>query len=260
MPFFAGDYKLDMSSQSAVKQHSPAVEFKGSVFTLTILLIRRPDLEEIASDIKSRLSQAPHFFLNAPVVLDLSPIRESDEVPNFAAMSELLREQQLVAVGVTNGSDEQNEAAVSAGFALMQSAPQRHSSPSKKEVVREIVTEQEIVEVPTSIPAKVVSQPVRSGQQVYAKGCDLILLAAVNPGAEVIADGNIHVYAPLRGRALAGVQGNEEARIFTLNFGAEMVSIAGHYRVFEEQPPSDVSGKTAHVTLDGEKLLISSMN
>jgi len=166
----------------------------------------------------------------------------------------------LVPVGITNGSEEQNQGAVTAGFALLQNSPQRRTAQSKQEPVQDVVSEPEIVEVPTSIPAKVVSQPVRSGQQVYAKGCDLILLAAVNPGAEVIADGNIHVYAPLRGRALAGVQGNEEARIFALNFGAEMVSIAGHYRVFEERPSSDVLGKAAQVALDGEKLLISSMN
>ncbi len=243
-----------MSSQNAVVQQSPAVEFKGSVFTLTILLIRRLDFDEIVSAIQARLAQAPSFFLNAPVVLDLAPVNADSLTLDFAALAALLRIEKLVPVGVTNGSSEQNKAAISAGLALLQSSPSRRPAEPKT------VSEPEILDVVTPIASKVVTQPVRSGQQIYARGGDLVLLAAVNPGAEVIADGSIHIYAPLRGRALAGVQGDENARIFTLNFGAEMVAIAGHYRVFEEPPSSDVLNKTAHVALDGEKLLITSMS
>jgi septum site-determining protein MinC len=248
-----------MSSQTAVAQQSPAVEFKGSVFTLTILLIRSSDPEEIASDIRERLAQAPNFFLNAPVVLDLAPLKDSAEMLDFSALANLLGEEKLVPVGVCNCSNEQGEAAIEAGLAVMQNSPSRRAE-KKAEPKAKPVVEPQIVEVATYVPAKVVTQPVRSGQQVYAKGGDLILLAAVNPGAEVIADGNIHVYAPLRGRALAGVQGDETARIFSLNFGAEMVAIAGHYRIFEEQPSDNVLGKATQVTLEGEKLLVTSMN
>ena len=245
---------LGMSLQNAAAQHSPAAEFKGSVFTLTILLIRRLDLNEITSAIQSRLTQAPGFFLNAPVVLDLAPVSAAPATLDFVALTALLRAEKLVPVGVVNGSDRQHQAAIGAGLALLQDSSTRRSVAPKAlpKPTSEITT--------PSTPSKMVTQPVRSGQQVYAKGGDLILLAAVNAGAEVIADGSVHVYAPLRGRALAGVQGDKTARIFTLNFGAEMVAIAGHYRVFEEPPSSDVLNKPAHIALNDETLLITSMN
>jgi hypothetical protein len=102
----------------------------------------------------------------------------------------------------------------------------------------------------------VVDKPLRSGQQVYARGADLVVMAVVSFGAEVIADGNIHVYAPLRGRAIAGARGNTEARIFTTCLEPQLVSIAGIYRTTETELPADVRGKPAQVRLDGEKLLI----
>ncbi|TPW14125.1 MAG: septum site-determining protein MinC, partial [Halothiobacillaceae bacterium] len=107
-----------------------------------------------------------------------------------------------------------------------------------------------------SSATKVIYQPIRSGQQIYAKGGDLIVLAAVNAGAEIIADGNIHIYAPLRGRALAGVRGNNSARIFCYNMEAELVAVAGHYRVFEERVPSEFRNKAVQIYLDNEQLKI----
>ena len=101
----------------------------------------------------------------------------------------------------------------------------------------------------------IIDRPLRSGQQIYAKGCDLVVLAVVNVGAEVIADGNIHVYAPLRGRAIAGARGNASARIFSTNMEPQLVSIAGTYRTTETALPADVLGKPAQVRLDGEKLV-----
>ncbi len=253
-----------MSSHNAVAQQSPAVEFKGSVFTLTILLIRRFDLNEIAADIKARLAMAPSFFINAPVVLDLALLQKETTALDFAALASLLRAEKLVPVGVSNASDIQHQAAVDNGLALIQNSPARRQGetqvePKQKPVKAE--SEKVMIEVPIAAnPTKVVTQPVRSGQQVYAKGGDLIVLAAVNAGAEVIADGNIHVYAPLRGRALAGVQGDSGAQVFCLSFGAEMVAIAGNYRVFEDQPSSDVQGKTTQIKLNGEKLLVTALN
>jgi len=121
-----------------------------------------------------------------------------------------------------------------------------------REVVREVVRE---VPVPGAA-AVVIDKPLRSGQQVYARGADLVVLSVVSFGAEVIADGNVHVYAPLRGRAIAGARGNTEARIFSTCMEPQLVSIAGIYRTTETALPAQVLGKPAQVRLEGEKLLI----
>ena len=121
------------------------------------------------------------------------------------------------------------------------------------EVVREVEVP---VEVHVSLPTMVVDKPLRSGQQVYARGADLVVLAMVSFGAEVIADGDIHVYAPLRGRAMAGARGNTQARIFSTCMEPQLLSIAGMYRTTDTELPDNVRGKPAQVRLDGEKLLI----
>ena len=115
----------------------------------------------------------------------------------------------------------------------------------------------------TTLGAMVISRPLRSGQQVYARGRDLVVMAMVNAGAEVIADGHIHVYAPLRGKAMAGARGNTEARIFTLSMEAELISIAGIYRTSDVALPANVRGKPAMVHLqsstDGDKLVMEAL-
>ena len=125
-------------------------------------------------------------------------------------------------------------------------------------MIQEVVREVEVIrEVPApSEAALVIDKPLRSGQHVYARGRDLVMLAMVNPGAEIMADGHIHVYAPLRGKAIAGARGNTEARIFTLSLEAELISIAGTYRTSDTPLPSDVAGKRAQIWLQGEKLIM----
>jgi septum site-determining protein MinC len=128
--------------------------------------------------------------------------------------------------------------------------------PTVTEVVREVVRE-----VP-GMTTMVIDKPLRSGQKIYARGADLVVLAMVNQGAEVVADGNIHVYAPLRGKAMAGARGNVNARIFSLCLEPELISIAGVYRTSEHPLPADVAGKAAQVRLsnDGlDKLIIESL-
>ena len=128
-------------------------------------------------------------------------------------------------------------------------------------VVQEVIREVEVVrEVPTgSGSAMVIDKPVRSGQHVYAKGRDLIVLAMVNPGAEIMADGHIHVYAPLRGKAIAGARGDEQARIFTSSLEAELISIAGTYRTSDTPLPPEVAGKPAQISLHGDKLVMQAL-
>ena len=125
-------------------------------------------------------------------------------------------------------------------------------------VLREVVREVEVLrEVPgAAVPTMVIDKPLRSGQRVYARGGDLVVLAVVSFGAEVIADGNIHVYGPLRGRAIAGARGNTEARIFSTCMEPQLVSIAGIYRTTEQPLAANVLGQIAQVRLDGEKILV----
>lgn len=127
------------------------------------------------------------------------------------------------------------------------------------EIIREVPVEV-VREVPApAANAMIIDKPLRSGQQVYAKGCDLVVLAVVSYGAEVIADGNVHVYAPLRGRAVAGARGNTEARIFSTCMEPQLLSIAGNYRALEADLPQDIAGKPAQARLEGEKLVIEPM-
>lgn len=112
---------------------------------------------------------------------------------------------------------------------------------------------------PATVPNMVVDRPVRAGQQIYAKGANLVVLAMVSAGAEVIADGDIHVYAPLRGRALAGARGNTAARIYVQSMEAELVSIAGVYRTLEQALPGSINGKPTQVFLENERLVMTTL-
>jgi septum formation inhibitor MinC len=130
--------------------------------------------------------------------------------------------------------------------------PARRAEPEIHEIIREVE-----VEVPAPLAdAVIVDRPLRSGQRVYAKGTDIVVLDMVSYGAEVIADGNVHVYAPLRGRAVAGASGNTSARIFSTCMEAQLLSIAGIYRTIETDLPKDVAGKAAKVRLEGERIVI----
>ena len=164
----------------------------------------------------------------------------------------------MVPLAVRGGSAAQMEAALAAGLlAAPDASPTRSADPAPvQEVVREVIHEV-VREVPVAAAgALVIDKPLRSGQQVYARGTDLVVMALVNHGAEVIADGNVHVYAPLRGKAIAGARGNTDARIFSTCMEPELVSIAGIYRTTEVALPASVLGKPAQVRLVGEKMLI----
>ncbi len=233
-----------------------AVDLKGSVFTLPVLQLRSNVIAAIELELVERLAPALKFFEHAPVVIDLEKVsgRELD----FVALLKLLARQNLVCVGVKNGSGQQHIMAVGAGLAIVKGGPLQNitvNAPSAKKIVETVEPKVEIKSV--SLPTKIVTQPVRSGQQIYAKGRDLILMAPVNPGAEIIADGNIHVYAPMKGRALAGVQGDTNARIFCQSMQAELIAIAGNFRVFEDNIPVEIRAKSVQAYLNGEHLILS---
>ncbi len=242
-------------------QARTSFDLKSASLPVVAVVLKTTDAALFAADLADRVADAPGFFDNDPVLIDLASVREAEESIDFAAIVALLRSHSTLPVAVRGGNAAQMEAARAAGLAAAPDAPPaRAETPAAPAEVREVVREVEVEvvrEVPVAGPGTmVVDKPLRSGQQVYARGGDLVVMAVVSFGAEVIADGNIHVYAPLRGRAIAGARGNTEARIFSTCLEPQLVSIAGIYRTTETELPADVRGKPAQVRLDGEKLII----
>ncbi len=232
----------------------PLFELKSAALTLVAVVLRTTDLTLLSQALDARFADAPGLFDQDPVAIDLSLLREADEAIEFDALIALLRGHKMLPIAVRGGSAAQMQAAFAAGLSEAHgSAPAARSS--------EPAAAAPMVELPA--PARstlIVDKPLRSGQRVYAKGADLIVLAVVSFGAEVIADGNIHVYAPLRGRALAGALGDTAARIFTTCMEPQLLSIAGIYRTTETELPTAVLGKAAQVRLVGEKLVVEALN
>lgn len=251
------DDLLEKEKTASTRQSSrPVIDLKGSVFTLPILRLMTSDLSLIEEDLVNRMAQSLRFFENAPVVIDLEKMHDAGTSEfDFVRLCQLLRAQHLIPVGIRKATEKQQHAAVLAGLAVLKGGALQDAEGQES-----VVTETAAAELAqSSMPpkAKVVTLPVRSGQQIYAQGSDLIVLAAVNAGAEIIADGNIHVYGPLRGRALAGVMGNNSARVFASSMEPELVAITGHYQIFEDRLPEELHGKPAQVYLDGKKLTVS---
>ncbi|HVH41988.1 MAG TPA: septum site-determining protein MinC [Labilithrix sp.] len=239
-----------------------AFRLKGTLPALTMLCLQTDDVDAIERQLVEHISQMPQFFLHAPVMLDLAALEEAPV--DLARIGDMLRSHRLVPVAVRNPTEVQRERAVAAGWGVLQSAlvrPPREPRPERQPSdVRGAAAE-----APTPPPAAAmerqtsgltVRRPIRSGQMVRAVGGDLVVLAPVSSGAELIADGNIHVYAPFRGRAIAGVNGNLDASIFCTELDAEFLSIAGHPLVSDDIPPAH-RGKPARVYLDGDELVIT---
>ena len=262
---------------AAAPKANPASLFdlKSATVSLVAVVLKTTDLTLLERAMESRLREAPALFDHEPVVIDLSQVRDAHTPIDFPALIDLLRQHGMAPMAVKAGSHAQMEAALAAGLmeahqrepAARRTAPEASAGPhtvAPPAAATPAAPATPVVATaaatPTSAPptraAMVIDRPLRSGQQVYAKGCDLIVLAVVSFGAEVIADGHIHVYAPLRGRALAGAHGDTTARIFTTCLEPQLVSIAGIYRTTEHELPADVLGKPAQIWLDGDSLVI----
>lgn len=235
-------------------------EIKSAQWPLVALLLKSAQLAELEKDLADRFGEHPDFFDNDPLLIDLSPLDAADK-PDFPALLALLRHHRLQPLAVRGGRSAIQEAARAAGLLVTQDATLARSAQATEATqVAQPVAAPPVPEAPQMLPAMVIDKPLRSGQQVYAKGRDLIVTAMVNPGAEVIADGNIHVYAPLRGKAMAGARGYTDARIFAQAMEPELISIAGIYRTSDTPLPAEVRGKAAQVRLisdgTGDKLLL----
>jgi septum site-determining protein MinC len=226
---------------------------QGALFT--VMVVRAGMLRDPAFtyELAQQVERSPRFFQNAPVVLDLKGADGFAAAEEFVRAGELLREHTLALVGVQNAEPVQLLAAAAAGlasFAPSATQPGRRASrPTAAGAAAPAVQ-------PPRASARLVTTPVRSGTQIYARGTDLVVTASVSPGAELIADGNIHVYGPLRGRALAGAGGDTGARIFCSRLEAELVSIAGHYLVSDQLPPEQ-RGAPVQISLVDDQLTIT---
>ena len=241
-------------------------EIKSAQLPLVAMLLKTSDWNVLTADLLRQHGpdgESPDFFDHDALVIDFSQLDAQTPVSDIVPLLKVLRLCHLIPVAMRGASPDWMAAGLAVG--LVEAPVEIHRARSaaavtvqevERDVVREVVRE---VAGPTTM---VVDKPLRSGQKIYARGGDLVVLAMVNQGAEVVADGNIHVYAPLRGKAMAGARGNTNARIFSLCLEPELISIAGVYRTSENPLAPEVRGKAAQVRLsnDGQdKLLIEAL-
>ena len=232
-------------------------EFKSATQPLIAVILKTADLVLLADALEAHLGDSPDFFEHEPVVIDLSQLPSDAAAAeiDFASLRTTLARHQTQPIAVRGGSEAQHAAARAAGLAIaaMPVAPPpppsaRPGADPAPQIVREV-----------PVPAGgtlVMDRPLRSGQQVYARGGDVIVTDVVNVGAEVIADGHIHVYAPLRGKAIAGARGDTSARIFTTCMEAQLVAIAGVYRTAEVALPPELAGRAVQIQLADQTLVM----
>lgn len=243
-------------------QAPASFDLKSVHLPLLALLLKSGDLDLLRREFRERYGDQPDFFDRDPLLIDLQGLG-GEIAPDLVQVAELLRAHRLSPVAVNAVDEVQREAARAAGLPLADApAPARAAASPSTAPARPAPSPP--APPPPAPGALVIDRPLRSGQQVYARGSDLVVMAMVNPGAEVIADGHIHVYAPLRGKAMAGARGNGDARIFSLAMAPELISIAGVYRTSEVPLPEALLGKPAQVRLlsnsEGDRLVIDALS
>lgn len=274
----------------AAGESGKAIEIEGWVTALNVVRVLTPDVAAVRAAIEGKVAEAPGVFRGTGIIIDLTPIDEPAEaaqdgehaepLPRFelALLVEWLKGCELLPVGACARGEQRRGEALEAGLGLMDPparAPSRsgarkaRGTTNAQDVAAALAKNNPAAEPPPRRPdapsdtgtahaAVMLTQPLRAGQIMYAQGRDAIALAAVNTGAELIADGNIHVYAPLRGRALAGARGNEQARIFCSKLEADLVSIAGVY-LSADALPQDKLGKAVQIFLEDGELVIAEL-
>lgn len=270
----------------AKNQARKPIEIKIATVVAVAIILRETDLAALDAAMQEVTGGVDDYFDNEFAVIDLIHLDTAKQSIDWAALIALFKRHKLNPVAVRNASAELANEIVTHGLSLDGGAKPREQSPAPQEEAVEPELDLVVAEAPAPVPvstvevqpapaaapvavaetapppapapAKAVSMiidtPVRSGQRVYARGSDLVVTAIVNAGAEIIADGSIHVYAPLRGRALAGASGDTKARIFALSMEAELLSIAGMYRTFEEGLPKNLDKQAVQVSLDGDRI------
>jgi septum site-determining protein MinC len=254
-----------MSAGAASMNYELAGDLKIGQVGIANLRIRTLDVERLGTEMRERVARAPKLFERAAVIVDFGGLPGTPDVATARALLDALRAAGVIPVALAYGSSDNERLAVELGLPLLAKfraqyesqepapSPAPAAAPAKPEPARAAAPAQA-----TGEPGMTVSAPIRSGQQIYAEQRDLTVLNTVGAGAEVIADGSIHIYGALRGRALAGARDNEKARIFCREFHAELVAIAGHYKVMEDIP-ADLRGKAVQVWLDNGQIHIAAL-
>jgi septum site-determining protein MinC len=260
---------------SAMPDYEQAGELKIGQVGIANLRVRTLDVARLADEMRSRVTRAPKLFARAAVILDFGGLPATPDAATARALVEALREAGVLPVALAWGSSDNERLAIELGLPVLARFRAQYESVSESSETAPVpapAPQRQPPPAPAPVPAPapapradeaapglVQTAPVRSGQQLYAENRDLTVLSQVGAGAEVIADGSIHIYGPLRGRALAGAQGNAKARIFCRAFHAELVAVAGHYKVLEDIP-KDLHGKAVQVWLDDEELKIAALD
>ncbi|GGY74497.1 putative septum site-determining protein MinC [Cellvibrio zantedeschiae] len=247
-------------------------QLKGSALTVVVLALVEYNPDTLAVELKEKIDQAPHFFVNSPVLISLERLENPENctalLANADSLIQICRKLDLQPLGFTAVPEALLASVQKTGLAILPTPSERAlkipaaaktKAPetiveTRVETVVETVIEERVVQR----MSRVVTRPVRSGQQIYAEGADLIVLAQVSEGAEVLADGHIHIYGTLRGRALAGVKGDESARIFCQNIEAELVSVAGNF-MLQDALPKELLKKPVQISLKGEKVAVEAL-
>ncbi|MDZ7593367.1 MAG: septum site-determining protein MinC [Thiobacillus sp.] len=240
---------------------APALELKTTRLAGIQVILNSAEHAALATHISTLFAATPDFFGGEAAVFECGRLPADAASPDWAWLAQELQSRGLNPFAVQNASNELAAAAAKAGLLVLNAAaPAPVVAEPAPEPVPEPLPEPAAALAPqpaVPVPTRIIDKPLRSGQRVYAAGGDIVVLAAVNPGAEVIADGSIHVYAPLKGRALAGARGDVTARIFTTHLEAELVSIAGVYRTFDTALDAAVAKKPAQIRLaDASQIVI----
>ncbi|HEY6514595.1 MAG TPA: septum site-determining protein MinC [Steroidobacteraceae bacterium] len=230
---------------------APAIDLRFGQVGLMQLRIRSTDPGAILDELTGRVASAPLFFQRTGACLDLTALGREPQLEEIRAVMDAVRRAGMLPVGLVGGSAAVES--LSAALELPVLVPFRSQTQVAPIVQPAPVAQQPAERTEPGIPALIQHQPVRSGQRLYARSRDLIVTSTVGAGAEAIADGCVHVYGSLRGRAVAGARGETSARVFCQEFHAELVSVAGVFRVFETLPP-ELAGKPVQAWLDGDDL------
>ena len=230
---------------------APALELKTTRFAGIQVILNSAEHAALDTHLTTLFAATPDFFGGEAAVFDCARLPADAASPDWTWLTRELKNRGLNPFAVQNASAELAASAAQAGLLVLNDAAPAlapvAAQPEPKPEHQAAAAAEPALSAP--VPTRIIDKPLRSGQRVYAAGGDIVVLAAVNPGAEVIADGSIHVYAPLKGRALAGARGDTSARIFTTQLEAELVSIAGVYRTFDSAPDAAVARKPAQVRL-----------
>lgn len=258
---------------SGVVDYAQAGELKIGQVGIANLRVRTLDVTQLAAEMHERVQRAPNLFARAAVVLDFGGLSKPPALAEARTLVEGLREAGVLPVALAYGTKEIEALSQQLGLPLLAKFRAQYESAGAQAQAPGVATQLEpaAASLPAKTPAAAPKSaspngpglmqftPVRSGQQVYADNRDMTVLSTVGAGAEVIADGSIHIYGPLRGRALAGAQGNEDARIFCREFHAELVAVAGHYKVLEDVP-AELRGKPVQVWLEKGELKLAALD